>query len=252
MRVSDQADGDRGEALRCPRVGRTEDDVEEDRGEQHLGDQHGEQAVAARRVLAVAVGGHVARRLEAGSAVGDGEQGQAREEAAGDLGDDVGRHVLPLEALGDGDADRDGRVEVGTRDVPDRVRHRHDGEAERQGDAEEADAELDGSAGDGRQEGGGVDRCATATEDEPERAEELCAEALRHRGGFHGDHCARVPGSARGTRRAPSKVAAPSAQGQAVDEVLVVGADTAVAVAAAPPRRRPRPADAACARTRSW
>ena len=69
-------------------------------------------------------------------------------EAAGDLGDDVGRHVLPLEALGDGDADRDGRVEVGTRDVPDRVRHRHDGEAERQGDAEEADAELHRSAGD--------------------------------------------------------------------------------------------------------
>ena len=144
-----QADGDRREALRCPCVGRTEDDVEEHRGEQHLGDEHREQVVVTGGVLAVAVRRHVAGRLEPGTPPRDDEQGQPGEQAAGHLGDDVGRHVLPLEALRDRDTDGDGRVEVGARDVSDGVRHRDHGEAERQGHAEEADAELDGAPGDG-------------------------------------------------------------------------------------------------------
>ena len=103
-------------------------------------------------------------------------------EAAGDLGDDVGGDVLPLEALRDGDTDGDGRVEVGARDVADRVGHRHDGEAEGERDAQETDAELHRAAGDRGEEGRRVDGCTTATEDEPERSEELRAEALDHRG----------------------------------------------------------------------
>jgi 4-hydroxy-3-methylbut-2-enyl diphosphate reductase len=69
---------------------------------------------------------------------------------------------------------------VGAGHVAHGVRHGHDGEAEREGDPEEADAGEDRLAGDdvGHDEERREDRRAAAAEDEPERAEELCAEAL--------------------------------------------------------------------------
>ncbi len=82
-----QTDGDRGEALRRTGVRGAEDDVEEHRGEQHLGDDHREQVVPTGGVIAVPVRRHVAGGLEARAPPGDDEQGQPGEEAAGDLGD---------------------------------------------------------------------------------------------------------------------------------------------------------------------
>ena len=52
-------------------VGRAEDDQQEHERQHDLGDQAGDQRVAARRVLAVAVGGEAGGEVEAGLAAGD-------------------------------------------------------------------------------------------------------------------------------------------------------------------------------------
>jgi hypothetical protein len=56
--------------------------------------------------------------------------------------------------------------------VADGIGHRQDGEAERQCDAGKADTEL--------RKGGGENGAAAAAENEPERAEELGSQPLRH------------------------------------------------------------------------
>jgi hypothetical protein len=65
----------------------------------------------------------------------------------------------------------DGRVEVATGDVADRVGHGEHGQAEGQRDAEEADAHVD--AGVGVHHLGGQDGGAAAAEDEDEGPEGL-------------------------------------------------------------------------------
>jgi hypothetical protein len=62
--------------------------------------------------------------------------------------------------------------------VPHGIRHGQHGEAEGQGDAQEADAELDALPGDdvGGEELRREDGAATAAEDEPEGAERLGAQ----------------------------------------------------------------------------
>ena len=73
----------------------------------------------------------------------------------------------PGEAAADGEAERDGRVEVAARDRADGVGHGQDRQAEGERDAGEADAEL-GKAG-------GEHGAAAAAEDEPEGADGLGA-----------------------------------------------------------------------------
>jgi hypothetical protein len=107
----------------------------------------------------------------------DEPQGAARGDGGDDLHDDVRGDVLPLEALADGQADGDGRVEVPAGDVTHPVGHGHHGEAEGEADTEEADAEADAAVVGLGEELGGEHGTAAAAEHQHERAEELCAEA---------------------------------------------------------------------------
>ena len=70
------------------------DDEQEHHGQHDLGEQAGEQAVLARRVLAVAVGGEALGEIEAGRAAGDGIEDRRGDDGADDLRDDVGHDVL--------------------------------------------------------------------------------------------------------------------------------------------------------------
>lgn len=191
-----QADGQGREPHGRVVVGHAKDDVDEKHRQQDLRAQHGHEGVAAGGVLAVAVGGHVAGRIEDVATAGDGPQGRAGEEATQDLGDDVARHVLPLEPLRDGHTDRHRRVEVSPRDVPQRVGHRYDCETEGESHAQETNAEVHGRPspqGGGGHEAGREDRAPTPSEDQPERADELGNEALGQLRRVHAAHCGARP-----------------------------------------------------------
>ena len=99
------------------RVGGAEDDVEEDRGEQHLGDEDRGEAVAARGVLAVSVRGHVAGRPRTRAPRAIPTEPRPARSPPTTWTPTYAGNVLPLEALRDRDADGDRRVEVGARDV---------------------------------------------------------------------------------------------------------------------------------------
>ena len=122
------------------------------------------QAVFAGAEIAVAVGGE-AVQLEAGLARGDHVEHRRRQDGADHLRDDVGHDIGGLELSGGPEPDRDRRIEVAARDVADGIGHREHGQAEGEGDPEEADAE--------RRKGGGQHRAAAAAEGKPEGAEEL-------------------------------------------------------------------------------
>jgi hypothetical protein len=174
-----EADGDGREPRRGAAVGGAHDDVEEDGGQERLGDQDCGHRVAGGGVGAVAVGGHVADAVEAVLAGGDGIERGAGGETADDLRGDIGGHVLPLEALADGEADGDGRVEVGAGDVADGIRHRQDREAEGEGDTEEADAELHVAGVTAQVEGGvparpALRRCCSRAGEAGRQAMPLC------------------------------------------------------------------------------
>ena len=103
----------------------------------------GDQAVLARRVLAVAVGREALGEVEARRAAGDQRTAPRRAiDRADHLRDDIGADVLRREAPAGGKPDRHGRVEVAARDVADGVGHRQHRQAEGERDAEEPDADL--------------------------------------------------------------------------------------------------------------
>ncbi len=89
----------------------------------------------------------------------------AASDRAQHLGDDVGQELAAREPAAGPEPDRDRRIEVAARDVPDGVGHRQHGQAEGQRDAEEADAQL----GKRRRQ----HRAAAPAEDQPERPDEL-------------------------------------------------------------------------------
>ena len=90
-------------------------------------------------------------------------QDERGEERPGDLRRPVGGDARPGEVTAERERERDGRVEVGAADVPDRVDHRHDHEPERDRDTDVAE-----------RAGLGVDHDrAGAGEDERERADQL-------------------------------------------------------------------------------
>jgi hypothetical protein len=155
-------------------VGRAEDDVEEERGQHHLDDDHREQRVAAGGAVAVAVGGEPALRgAEAVDAVGDHEQHQRRHRGRHHLGDDVARDVAPGEPARRGKAHGDRRVEVASAEVTHGVGHGHHAETEGERHAGVADPDV--------RDTGREDRGPAPSEHQPEGAEELGAKSLPER-----------------------------------------------------------------------
>ena len=108
--------------------------------------------------------------------VGDDVEDAAGDGGADELRREVAGCVLPVEALRGGEPDRHGGVEVPARDGSEGVRAGQDREAERQGDAERADAAV----------AAGQDGRADAAEDEPEGAERFGAELVGCGGCSHG------------------------------------------------------------------
>src|SRR3546814_15201336 len=75
------------------------------------------------------------------------------------------RDVARIEAPARPQADGDRRIEMAPRDMADRIDHGHDGQTERQSDAEEADPAV----GKARRD----HRAAAAADNQPEGADEL-------------------------------------------------------------------------------
>ena len=166
-----EPDRDRREPLRRPAVRRAEDDDQEHERQDDLGDQAGQQRVAARRVLGVAVRRQAAGSdVEAGLAAGDHQQHARPDDPADHLRHDVRQQLRGREPLASPQPHRDGRIEVAARDVPDRVRHRQDGEPEGERDAKPADPDV--------RERRRQHRAPAPAEHQPERAEASAASRL--------------------------------------------------------------------------
>src|ERR1700722_1205498 len=120
---------------------------------------------------AVAVRGET-MGLEVGCARGDDIQHRRTSKPADDLHDPVWDQFRPFEAVGDRKAERDGGIEVAAGNSADGKGHGQHGQAERESDADESDAEFRKS----RSEHG----TAAASEYEPEGSEEFRSEFPRH------------------------------------------------------------------------
>jgi hypothetical protein len=167
-----KADCDRGEALWSSLVRRAEDDHQEEKREHDFRNKRGDHRVFSRRVIAKSVGGKVADGDESSFVSGNEIENACTCDAAEHLGDDVGDRLRRGMSPADDEAYSDCGIEVAAGDVADGVGHSHYGEAEGQGDADKADAEVDWSRVRA-EEMSGKHRAAAAAENEPEGAEEL-------------------------------------------------------------------------------
>ena len=91
-------------------VGTAQDDDQEHVGHDQFSHEVRHHRVAAGRMLAIVV------RDEAGLAAGDEVEQAGADEAADDLGDDVGKEFLALEPSAEPQAYRDRRVEMAAGD----------------------------------------------------------------------------------------------------------------------------------------
>jgi hypothetical protein len=110
----------------------------------------------------------VKSRLAARDEVQDG----GSRNRAGHLADHIGREIARGEAAARPQAEGDGRIEVRSRNRAKRIGAGQDGQAECERNAGEANAYL--------REGGGQDCAATATQDQPERADEFRKNFAEH------------------------------------------------------------------------
>src|SRR5437762_2193212 len=91
-------------------------------------------------MLAVAVGGEAAGQTEVRLSTGDQIENTRADDCADDLGDDVAQKLVGGEASARPQADRHGGIEMSSRDRAERIRAGEHGEAERERDAEKANA----------------------------------------------------------------------------------------------------------------
>ena len=200
-----EADPERRHALGRRLRRDAEDHHEEQRGQQHLGDERPGQVVEdPAAVLAVRV--RRERSLADGEATRparlDRPEGRHRDDRTDALDHHVRRDVTPLEPLRRREAERDGRVEVPAGHVTERVGAAQHRETEREGDPEVPDARVHDS---GRADLDGTDvhvvarrgeclgredRRAAPSEDQDERADELSAKSFCER---HGRSSRRLP-----------------------------------------------------------
>src|SRR6476661_8089053 len=127
-------------------------------------------------MVAKTIGGHIADRGETVLALGDEIDQQASEEAAEHLNNPVARQDFPLDAPGERRAERDRRIEMPAGDRAERVDTGEHGQAEGEGHPEKTDPHRD-TAGE---ELGGEHRATAATKYQPECADRLRCQSMKH------------------------------------------------------------------------
>ena len=106
-----------------------------------FGAEAGQQGIAARGVVAVAVGGEAAGD-EAGPPGGDEIEHPGAEDPADHLGGNVAGDLVRGEPLAEHEAHGDGGVDMAARDMAQGVDHRDHGQPEGERDPEDPNAEL--------------------------------------------------------------------------------------------------------------
>ena len=166
-----ETDSNRGKACRSATVGGTHDHEQEDRRKHGFNQECGEHArgLAAKGIQAVgervgpAVGGEGADTCVGEVGAGDRIEECRRDDAADDLGDDVGRGFLSGEAAAGNLAERDRRVQVAARNVADGVGHGKHRKAKRERHAHVTDT--------GGRDAACEHSCAAAAKHKPEGAD---------------------------------------------------------------------------------
>lgn len=175
-----EADSDRGETCRSATVGSAHDHEQEDGREHGFNQERAAHAggLAAEGVHAVgerigpAVGGECADACVGEVGLGDAVEHGSSDNAANHLCHDVGRSFLSGEAAAGNLAERDGRVQVATRNVADGVCHGKHRKAECERHAHVADtggrnaASEHGSAAAAKHKPEGADRFGNGTSSE--------------------------------------------------------------------------------------
>ena len=172
-----EADGQPGESLGRPVIGGSQDDEQEHPSQDDLGGDYRAQRVAAGGMLAESVGRQVARRGKAFLTLGDDVDREAGEQAADHLHNPVARHRFPLDPSRQRRAQGDGGIEVAAGDGSECVDAGEHGQAEGECHAEKADPQR-GTVGGGELRG--ENRAAAAAEDQPECADQLRCQSMKH------------------------------------------------------------------------
>ena len=197
-----QADGQRREALRRPAVRRAQNDQEEKKGEHRFGAETGQEGIAPRGVVAVAIGSEAAGD-EAGPPGGDEIEHPGAQDPADHLGGNVAGDLMRGEPLAEHEAHRDGGVDMAARDMAKGVHDRDHGHSEGERDADDPDAEL--------WKAGAQERAPTAGKHQPERAKRFSGESLPHRASLNSvDRPRTMPGSAPKRKQSGRKLAGDS------------------------------------------
>lgn len=166
-----EADGDRGETCRSAAVGSAHDHEQEDGREHgfnqecaaHAGGLAAEGVHAVGERIGPAVGGECANACVGEVGLGDAVEHCRSDNAADDLGHDVGRSFLSGEAAAGNLTERDGRVQVAARNVTDSVCHGEHRKAEGERYAYVANT--------GSRDAASEHGCTAAAEYEPEGAD---------------------------------------------------------------------------------
>jgi len=161
-----QTNPDWGESLGSALIGRTQDDQEKHHGHHDFRHERCNQAVLARRMLAKAIRSEAGGQFKSGLSAGDEIEDACSSNSAEHLRDDVRHQIFRLESPCRPQPNGYGRVKMATGDVPDGKRHRKDGQAERQGNAEQTNSHVGKTSGQ--------DGASAAPENQPERPEKLC------------------------------------------------------------------------------
>src|SRR6478609_1981635 len=110
----------------------------------------------------VAVRGEAIAYAKALFSAGDYKEYTRGDHCSGDLSQDIGRQLGDGKALGGGESDRDGRIQVAARYMADGVSHRQDSQAKGESHPKKSNAKD--------RKGGCEHRAAAAGEDEPKGA----------------------------------------------------------------------------------
>ena len=123
------------------------------------------------RVLTVAVGCKSFGQVEIRSAAGDEVKQPGPDDCTNDLGNDVGRDLACRKPAARRQPESDRRVDMAAGDMADRISHREEGETERKGYAEQADANM--------REAGRNNGAAAATKSQPKSANRFSVSFLK-------------------------------------------------------------------------